>query len=80
MAEKLIAKLCNQGRSCILLEVRESNLSGQQFFRALGFRATEILSGFYTDSDEDAYVMRYRLGDEGQRYFPVNRIMTKLSG
>jgi ribosomal-protein-alanine N-acetyltransferase len=61
LAEKLIGKLSLQRRNKIVLEVRESNLSAQLFFRKMGFRAVSILHDFYEDTPEDAYVMRYRL-------------------
>ena len=60
MISKLTGKLSQQRRSRLLLEVRETNLDAQLFFRALGFRAVSVLRGFYEDSPEDAYVMQYR--------------------
>lgn len=48
-------------RSAIVLEVRETNLPAQLFFRALGFRATGLLHDFYEDTPEDAIRMEYRL-------------------
>lgn len=44
-------------RRRITLEVRETNVSAQLFFRSQGFRATHILHGFYDETDDDAYVM-----------------------
>jgi ribosomal-protein-alanine N-acetyltransferase len=44
-----------------MLEVRESNIDAQLFFRSLGFRAISVLRGFYDDSAEDAYLMQYRV-------------------
>lgn len=63
MIAKLIGKLSSQRRTRILLEVRETNLVGQQFFRAVGFKAISVLRGFYQEWQEDAYLMQYRLGD-----------------
>ena len=60
MMSKLMGKLSQQRRSRLLLEVRETNLAAQLFFRALGFRAVSVLRGFYEDTPEDAYVMQYR--------------------
>ncbi len=60
MIAKLIAKLSAQRRSRILLEVRETNLDAQLFFRENGFRAISILRNFYDDTPEDAYLMQYR--------------------
>ena len=59
MATKLIGKLSPQRRSRILLEVRETNLDAQLFFRDLGFRAISVLRDFYDDTTEDAYLMEY---------------------
>lgn len=52
--DKLKAKLRR-----IELETRESNLSGQRFFRSQGFLAIGVLREFYLDTDEDAYVFRW---------------------
>jgi len=60
MATKLIAKLSTQRRSRILLEVRETNLAAQLFFRSAGFRAVSVLRSFYEDTPEDAYLMQFR--------------------
>jgi ribosomal-protein-alanine N-acetyltransferase len=61
MLRKLVAKLAPDRRDRILLEVRETNLPAQLFFRTLGFRATTVLKDFYQDSPEDAYLMEYAL-------------------
>lgn len=63
MAQKLVDKLSQQRRNEIILEVRESNLSAQLFFREQGFRAINIIRNHYDDTTEDAYVLRYRLDD-----------------
>lgn len=60
MTSKLIAKLSPQRRTRILLEVRETNLAAQLFFRKQAFRAVSVLRDFYEDTTEDAYVMQYR--------------------
>ena len=60
MIRKLIGKLSPQRRSRIMLEVRETNLSAQLFFRDVGFRAISLLRDFYEDTTEDAYLMQYR--------------------
>ena len=59
MAEKLTGKLSNQRRTRITLEVRETNLPAQLFFKSTGFRATSVLRDYYEDSPEDAYFMRF---------------------
>jgi ribosomal-protein-alanine N-acetyltransferase len=60
MVNKLIGKLSTQRRNRILLEVRETNLAAQLFFRSAGFKAVSVLRAFYEDTPEDAYLMQYR--------------------
>lgn len=60
MVAKLIAKLSAQQRSRVILEVRETNLGAQIFFRENGFRAVTILRNYYDDTPEDAYLMQFR--------------------
>ena len=60
MLHKLVGKLSYQRRSRILLEVRETNLPAQLFFKSAGFQAVSVLREFYEDSPEDAYVMQFR--------------------
>lgn len=59
MVEKRIDCLPTAKRNCITLEVRETNLTAQKFFRALGFKCTNVLRDFYSDTDEDAYLFHY---------------------
>src|SRR5437660_9417957 len=64
MVAKLISKLSSHRRTRITLEVRETNLAAQLFFRSQGFRALRVLRAFYEDSGEDAFLMQYRLPDD----------------
>ena len=43
----------------IVLDVRETNLGGQLFFRSMGFRAIAVVVDYYNDSAEDCYAMEY---------------------
>lgn len=61
MMEKLVGKLTPERRNRVALEVRETNLPAQLFFRSLGFRATSVIKDFYQDTTEDAYLMHYLL-------------------
>lgn len=61
MIQRLIDKLSQQGRNELLLACRERNLDGQLFFRNQGFRAIKVLRNHYEETDEDAYVMQFRL-------------------
>ena len=75
MVAKLISKLSSHRRTRITLEVRETNLPAQLFFRAQGFKAVRVLRGFYEDSGEDAFLMHYRLADDpGDDPEEINRI------
>ena len=64
MVDKLVSKLAYQRRNRIVLEVRETNLAAQLFFRQLGFRSTGVLKSFYEDTPEDAFLMQFRHTDE----------------
>lgn len=80
MINKLIGKLSQQRRNRIVLEIRETNLAAQMFFRNLGFKAVAVLRDYYDDTTEDAYVMQYRYrGEVAEAVDPINRI-TRLAG
>ncbi len=80
MVNKLVGKLSQQRRNRIVLEIRETNLAAQMFFKNLGFRAVSVLRDYYDDTVEDAYVMQYRYKNENAAPMePVNRI-TRLAG
>lgn len=64
MVAKLISKLSSHRRTRITLEVRETNLAAQLFFRAQGFRAVRVLRSYYEDSGEDAFLMQYKFADD----------------
>lgn len=80
MMSKLVSKLSHQRRNSILLEVRETNLAAQLFFRKIGFRAVSVLRDFYDDTTEDAYLMQFTYQPaDAEEAMPVNRI-TRLAG
>lgn len=79
MIQKLVGKLSHQRRSRIQLEVRETNLSAQLFFRSLNFRAISVLRDFYDDTVEDAYRMEFNYQPTPEEALPVNRI-SRLAG
>lgn len=65
MVTKLVTKLSHDRRSRITLEIRETNLDAQLFFRAMGFKCVSTIRGSYEDTDEDAYAFSYRYrGDQ----------------
>lgn len=80
MVAKLVAKLSAQGRTRILLEVRETNLPAQLFFRANGFRAVSVLRNYYEDTPEDAYLMQYRYQPEKSAAVQTSNRISRLAG
>ena len=64
MVAKLISKLSSHRRTRITLEVRETNLVAQLFFRSQGFRAVRVLRSYYEDSGEDAFLMQYKFAGD----------------
>ncbi len=79
MVKKLKGKLSQQRRNRVMLEIRETNLAAQLFFRNTEFRAVSVLRDYYDDTTEDAYVMQYRYKSASTPLEPVNRI-AKLAG
>ena len=80
MLAKLTAKLSTQRRSRIILEVRETNLAAQLFFRENGFRAVSVLHSYYSDTPEDAYIMQYRYHPERQAAVEPDTRVRRLAG
>src|SRR5262245_16411213 len=64
MVAKLISKLSSHRRTRITLEVRETNLPAQLFFRAHGCKAIGWLGSYYEDSGEDSFLMQYRFAGD----------------
>ena len=80
MIGKLLSKLSHERRNRIMLEVRETNLDAQLFFKGLDFRAISVLRDFYDDTVEDAYLMQYRYKATVEELAnPASRI-TRLAG
>ena len=80
MVAKLVAKLSAQRRTRVTLEVRETNLPAQLFFRTNGFRAVSVLRAYYEDTPEDAYQMQYRFRPEPQGLVLPNNRIARLAG
>lgn len=71
----LIDKLSPNRRDRILLEVPETNLAAQLFFKLHGFRAISVLREFYDDC-ESAYLMQRRYSEPVIR--PASRGVTPV--
>lgn len=75
LVHKLTLKLSHERRNQIMLEVRETNVGAQLFFKTFGFKAISVLHDFYDDATEDAYLMQYRhLPTASETASPKNRI------
>lgn len=72
MVEILVDKLTQQRRQKITIEVRETNLAAQLFFKKQGFKAVLVLRGHYDDTTESAYLMRYTLEEESAVFLPAD--------
>lgn len=72
MVQRLIDKLSQQRRKEIVLEVRETNLAAQLFFKENGFRAVSVIRNRYEDTAEDAYLMRYQLVESSPVLLPFS--------
>jgi len=59
MVMKLVNKLSPSRRCTIRVDVRETNLEAQLFFRAMQFKAVGVLPNHYDDCDDDAYRFEY---------------------
>lgn len=62
MVEKLKGKLNSQRRNSMSIQIRETNLDGQLFFKRAGFLATTIVYDAYEETSEDAYLMEFFCG------------------
>lgn len=80
MIAKLLGKLSHERRNRIMLEIRETNLEAQLFFKDIGFKAISVLRDFYEDTDEDAYLMQFRYRPTADELaHPHNRI-SRMAG
>ncbi|WP_146536841.1 ribosomal protein S18-alanine N-acetyltransferase [Rubripirellula reticaptiva] len=80
MIGKLLGKLSQERRNRIMLEVRETNLVAQLFFKKIGFRAVSVLRDFYEDTDEDAYLMQYRYQASAEELAEPHNRISRLAG
>ncbi|MEM9645393.1 MAG: ribosomal protein S18-alanine N-acetyltransferase [Planctomycetota bacterium] len=80
MISKLLGKLSQERRNRIMLEVRETNLDAQLFFKSVGFRAISVLRDFYDDATEDAYLMQYRYQPSAEELAQPHNRISRLAG
>ena len=80
MVSKLLGKLSQERRNRIMLEVRETNLEAQLFFKSLGFRAISVLRDFYDDTVEDAYLMQFRYQPTVEELAQPHNRISRMAG
>ncbi|GAA4450947.1 ribosomal protein S18-alanine N-acetyltransferase [Novipirellula rosea] len=80
MLSKLLGKLSHERRNRIMLEVRETNLEAQLFFKSVGFKAISVLRDFYEDTIEDAYLMQYRYQASVEELAQPHNRITRMAG
>ncbi|MEM6363667.1 MAG: ribosomal protein S18-alanine N-acetyltransferase [Planctomycetota bacterium] len=80
MMRKLLGKLSQERRNRIMLEVRETNLEAQLFFKKLGFKAISVLRDFYDEASEDAYLMQFRYQPTAEELAQPHNRITRLAG
>jgi ribosomal-protein-alanine N-acetyltransferase len=80
MINKLLGKLSHERRNRIMLEVRETNLEAQLFFKSIGFKAISVLRDFYDDTVEDAYLMQFRYQPSAEELAQPHNRISRLAG
>lgn len=65
MIQKLIGKLSEQRRSSLRAVLVDENQSGNDFFRAMGFKATRVLRSYYDHRSNDAIELRLSISKQG---------------
>lgn len=59
----LMRQAVDRGTRLFMLEVRESNMAAQLFYRKFRFVQTGSRRGYYTDTQEDALILQCRAAD-----------------
>ena len=80
MVSKLLAKLSQERRNRVMLEVRETNLAAQLFFKSLDFKAVSVLREFYDDAEEDAYLMQFRYTPSTEELAAPHNRISRMAG
>lgn len=71
LVQKIISRSKATRRKSVGMLIRERNLEGQLFLREQGFKATKIVSGCYSETDEDAYHMRLEINKPNRFQLPL---------
>jgi ribosomal-protein-alanine N-acetyltransferase len=59
VARRLLELLLHGEGKTVFLEVRESNLAAQNFYKSMGFKEVSIRKGYYDSPPESAIVMKF---------------------
>jgi ribosomal-protein-alanine N-acetyltransferase len=65
LLSKVIGEARGQSIFRVTLEVRKSNLPAQKLYESMGFHATGIRRGYYSDDGEDALAMALDVSSKG---------------
>jgi ribosomal-protein-alanine N-acetyltransferase len=70
VAKKLVLameeELCKRGTSEVFLEVRQSNINAQNFYKKIGFEEISKRKNYYHHPSEDAIILRKRIKYSGE--------------
>ena len=61
LIEYVINNMKNWNISSLTLEVRKSNIPAQNLYKKFNFNVSKIKKNFYSDNNEDAYIMWLKL-------------------
>jgi ribosomal-protein-alanine N-acetyltransferase len=61
LLKQVVSEARRQSIIRVMLEVRRSNLPAQRLYEGMGFSATGIRKGYYSDNGEDALAMTLEL-------------------
>lgn len=61
----MMERLSDLNAHCMILEVRESNLTAICLYKKLGFKEEGVRKRYYSDNDENALIMKKELNVQG---------------
>ena len=64
MLQIILKEAEKMGSKLVALDVRQSNLQGQKFYKELGFEKEKIKHRYFADNDENAYEFGYTFKGE----------------
>ncbi len=64
MIREFVRRGRQRGAERVVLEVRRSNLGAQKMYQKYGFKIIDVIEGYYSETGEDALVMKLDLDEE----------------